>query len=441
VKDRSAFPSNKAEDEYIEYATSLAQWLEWGGKGDQSIDTWFRLALLGREDAWARCSEIYEDVLRTDDFTTVLAWRHGRGKDREKTIVLADLMLEAGRTPEAVKLYEQALEIEADDAPILRALGRIHAQDCEWAKSQHAFERLISLKPTDIEAGLGYADALIHQGQTEQAADQYVRLSATHITDHHVHEVCAVLCCSLGRMTESMLAMQRLVACPEHESSPEDYLELAHLYRSNGDAPGQIAALRQGMGQFADSTRIRLVLGETLAGLEEHDEAIAVLAHPSLSRNVQAIHDILAEALYAQNPAPALRFIGTALPDSLNKDPATRLDFALLHERIGKTSIAQHMVDDLIKDGTLRETTVWRDLAMQAMQTGRINMAEVFLTHYLSTRKDEHDSKAWEILGDIYSAQDREDEALSAYKKAVETIQPPPAAPAPAGPQVKVSQN
>ena len=52
------FASAEEAADYQTYATSLAHWQEWANHGDKAIETWFRLALIGSDEAWERGGEI-----------------------------------------------------------------------------------------------------------------------------------------------------------------------------------------------------------------------------------------------------------------------------------------------------------------------------------------------------------------------------------------------
>ena len=102
VRNGRAFASAADEACYREYATLLARWQEWAGHGDKAVDTWFHLALLGSDEAWARSQELYDDVLRQEDFAKLLSFRISKGLDEDKVLMLAGLLVDAGHIDEAI---------------------------------------------------------------------------------------------------------------------------------------------------------------------------------------------------------------------------------------------------------------------------------------------------------------------------------------------------
>lgn len=74
---------------------------------------------------------------------------------------------------EAIKCYEQALELEGEHAEWYGRLGRVRLLRREWQLSWHAFTRGLSLDPERVELHIGCGDALLGLGSIEQAAEAF----------------------------------------------------------------------------------------------------------------------------------------------------------------------------------------------------------------------------------------------------------------------------
>jgi tetratricopeptide (TPR) repeat protein len=256
-----------------------------------------------------------------------------------------------------------------------------------------------------------------------------------------LQEVCAGLCDSLGRNTEAREASQRLLACPGHESTPEEHLELADSFRLAGNTESAVTALRVGFQQFPASIRMRLTLAESLSNRGEHNEAVRLLAFEPLRENPGAMDLLVSEAVEATNADVAVSFIGNEPPPCLQDLPFSSLRLSFLLDRLSRRPESEKIVADLLHDSRYRQTETWLELGNMCLSIGDDAHAEAFVELYISSNGTSI-SKAWELLGDIYQDEERNEEALTAYKKAVEVIgTKSPTGITPDHPSVKVSQN
>ncbi len=438
VRRNKAFSDPQARADYCEFASLYARWQEWDGHAETALNTWFRLAVLGETEAWNRCSDITEDVLRWDDFAKVLAFRIERGMNIDQEAKLAAVLLESGNVESALNHFQAAAKRAADPAPCLRSIGRIQQQAGRWTEALEAFDDLLKLSPSDLEAAKAHAFARVRLGQFDQAKDEYVTLAKAHPQDAELQETCAALCDSIGLVDEARAARMRLLAVPGREAATEDYLEVADGCRVAGDAPGEIAALRSGFERFPTSSRLRVSLAESLAATGEHAEAVSLLAHESLRGNAAAMSLLIGEAFDASNSALAGSFFNGSVPACLRDVPDAQLRMAFLMDRLQRPDAARTIVEALLHEARFRNNDIWLQLGQICLEAGDGARAESFITLYLASA-GAGDSKAWETLGDIYQAQDRTEEAAIAYRKAVEVIRPT-GADKPPPPKVKLSQ-
>jgi len=423
ARSGKAFASASDETCYRDYASAMARWQEWSNQGAVAIDTWLRLAMLDHQEAWGRCQDLYQDVLRTEDFARVLAYRIERGLSLEKQSLLADLLAEEGSTDEALKHYQAVAASATNPVDALRPMARIHQQSGNWEQSLATFDEVLRYAPADLEAGKGRAFALVRLHKYDAAREAYLSLSRTHMEDAELQETCATVCDSLGCAADAREAVQRLLACSSHESTAEEHLELADRFRVGGDQTLLAQTLRTGLARFPASTRLRFSLAEAVAAQGLHDEAIRVLAHESLRNQPAAMDLLISEAMEVTDSTLATTFLGAEVPSCLAGLPASQLRMAFLYDHSGRPLVGTTIVNDLLHNSAFRQTNAWLALGRLSLDFGYSDRAESFITLYLAS-SGSSDSKAWELLGDIYQEQDRTTEALTAYRKAVEVLSP-----------------
>lgn len=423
ARNGEAFSSASEENCYRDYAAAMARWQEWSNHGPDAINTWLHLAILDHQEGWTRSLDLYEDVLRQRDFAKVLAYRIERGMSLEKQKLLADLLTESGDLETALTHYTATADQSTDPVPSLRPIARIHQQAGDWEKTISTFSEILRYLPDDVEARKGTAFALVRLHRYDEACKLYTSLAAALPEDAELQETCASLCDSLGYELEARTAIQRLLACTTRTATPEEHLELADRFRVADDQAGLIKTLRTGLHLFPSSSRLRFSLAESVAAQGSHDEAVQLLAHETLRSNPAALELLISEAMEATNSSLACTFLGDQVPPCLASLPASRLRLAFLLEREGHALAGSKIIDQLLHQSTFRQTTVWLALGRLSLDFGSTERAESFITLYLASIGST-DSKAWELLGDIYKAANREDEALTAYRKAVEVLRP-----------------
>lgn len=437
ISTNKAFPDKDAQLDYQQYASAMARWQEWAGRGDLAFDTWMRLAMLGDEEAWGRVVDLQDELLRGDDFALLLEDRIASGRNLDKEPMLATILLDEGRTEAAVSHLEASAKRATDPLPIQKQLARIHQQLGDWEKSLAAFEKSLALAPKDVESQKGRAFALVRMSRYEEGCQAWLALSRQAVDDVEAQETCAALCDSLGMQKEAAEATQRLLSCTARVSMPDEHLELAANFHQLDDEAAEVSTLKAAFAKFPNSTSIRLTLAQTLTDAGAHDEAVRLLADSSVRENPAAIELLISEAAESSTvPANIELFSGTP-PACLSELPELQLKLAFLFDKWGRTKDSEHIIASLHKNSRFSETSVWHDLAKLSLATGDLARAESFETLHL-TAMGGKDCQAWELLGDIFASQERTNEAAGAYKKAVQVLLPSPSTPE--RPQQQVTQ-
>ena len=148
---------------------------------------------------------------------------------------MAQSMLNAGRTGDAVQLLEQALAEEPDSAQLQLFYGKINFQAGKFAEAEAAFERAIELDPylTDARNFLGATYA--EQGKNAEAEQEYLKAldDPAYTSPEMVYLNLGLLYSSQGRNLEAIESLRNAV-----EINPRFYkahFELASLLDREGN--------------------------------------------------------------------------------------------------------------------------------------------------------------------------------------------------------------
>ncbi len=420
------FSSPQARAEFLELGAHLGHWYEWAEppQPEPALDIYFKLALLGDEDAYTRCKDLYPDLLRSDDFITVLSYLVAQGQHHSDEPLLAQLLAEAGQTHLAA-LHLRAIIDRQRDAPNTaqwRSLAEIYVDTADAQQSLEPLQKLIQQLPQEPWAHQQLANTYVQLGRFLEAMPVLAHLVALTPTDSEALESYYSLADSLAQPQAAADALAKLIAVPSRQPAVDDYLDLARLYKNLDQAPASLLTLRTGFERFSASPRMRMSLAENLSE-ERPTETLALLCHPSLKDNTEAIKLLAETALRTPSPQVALDFLDQYKPKCLADLPVARLQLSLAHERVGDTEQAARLLDQLLTDPRFEHLMAWQTLAQTALDMGDNERAERFQERYV-TYHGINDSKAWNLLGDIYTLRGKTTEATAAYARSLRSLVP-----------------
>lgn len=119
----------------------------------------------------------------------------------------------------------------------LRARGDMHKQKGEWQQALQAYERVLALEPTQIEANAEIAECLRNLGQLDRAAAAVEKLLAVQPGNPRANLEAGLIAVGRGRAGEARTYLQRAVdtwaeADPDHRYAPVARQALAQLGRA-----------------------------------------------------------------------------------------------------------------------------------------------------------------------------------------------------------------
>jgi tetratricopeptide (TPR) repeat protein len=425
VQKKEAFSTPQSEKQYRHLATMMASWQWADNKGDAAFDTFLRLSLLGDEQAWHYCQELKEGLQGDGAYAIVLAERIAHGKDLALEPLLAEILAEQGETTRAIVLFRGLLaktkKAEAR-VPLLEKLSDVLLETGEYQAVLATLAEQVRLAPPALNARRKMAFALVRVGNFEAARAEYAAISPLLLDDETVQIAYAGLCESLGHFAETIVAKQRVMSALTHKIVPDDYLELADFHRTLGHLPKHIEVLTKGLRLFPSSPRIRLVLAGAYASQGKSSEAVQLLAHESLNQNPAAIELLISEASQLKDAGIALTFLSDHGEECLRPLPEAQLRLAFLFEQFGRIDAAQRLFQSLLVRSDVRDAGGLHALAATCLEYGDANRAEGFQTAHLNRPASVYDSKGWQLLGDIYTAQQLPERAQEAYQRAVTSL-------------------
>ncbi len=428
VRDRKAFATADAQQEYLAYADKYARlvWAEEKG-GPLAFEVFLRMSLLGDDVAWEICEKMRDDLLRDDAFALVLRERIAAGQSTDREALLADLLAAQGETREAVNHYRSMLGHERGEWErwtLLEKYAEVLMETGDYAGAAGAHAEILKNQPSAYSSHKHLGFCFVRMGRYDEARKAYAAASV-HLPEDELLQNCyASLCESTGHFSEAITARYRILNAPHHNTLPDDFLEISDSCRILGDTAQQIAVLEQGLKRFPASPRLRFVLAESCAAGDRHARAIELLAHETLRNDPAAMELLISEATITPDPGVALAFLGDKAPACFREQPVQLLRLAFLYEQTQRVEAAETIFQGLLGNTRLRENGTFQLLAKTSLEYGDANRAEIFQSAHLQLAAASRDSKSWRLMGDIYSAQQRPDKAGEAYQKAVAYIIP-----------------
>ncbi len=237
---------------------------------------------------------------------------------------------QAGRLPEAERLYRQILSEEPDDLDAMHLLGviayqtgrndiavdlirRAIALDSEFAEAYYnlgnalagkgeldeaiaAYRRAIVLEPNYADAHSNLGNALKGKRQFDEAITAYREAIALDPNLANARLNLGVVLRSQGQLEEAIAIFRQVIAL--NPNAPEVYNSLGSALKQKGELDEAIAAYRQAISLRPDLPETHSNLGSALKDKGELDEAIAAYRQAiALNPNFPEAHSNLGNSL------------------------------------------------------------------------------------------------------------------------------------------------
>ena len=208
-------------------------------------------------------------------------------------------LLVAGDTAGGITDLRAYLETDEDDGEAWLALGTAYGAISHWIQAADAVRRAVDLDGEDVEARLAYARVLTHLSKLDDAAFQLLQASRLDPPDPRVLRELGVVFYDKRLYEKAVTWLTKAVAAAPGDARAWYALGLAHEARR--DVGAAVASYREAVRRDGTLADARLTLADALAGMGEHEGAIAELtALLAVDRaNEKAAHnrEILVRAL------------------------------------------------------------------------------------------------------------------------------------------------
>jgi tetratricopeptide (TPR) repeat protein len=208
-------------------------------------------------------------------------------------------LLVAGDTAGGITDLKDYLAAEPDDADGWLQLGTAYASIAHWIQAADALRAAVDLEGDEVDARVAYARALVALKKLDDAAFQLLQASRVAPEDARVPRELGLVFYDKRLYDKAALWLGKAVALAPGDARAHYALGLTHEARR--DMGAAVAAYREAVRRDPALADARLTLADALAGMGEHEGAIAELTAllQTDRANEKAAHnrDVLLRAL------------------------------------------------------------------------------------------------------------------------------------------------
>ncbi|MFC1837370.1 tetratricopeptide repeat protein [Thermodesulfobacteriota bacterium] len=221
--------------------------------------------------------------------------------DTENRILLAKVYSSLDRTDEAMKIYQDLLEIKEDHDTLLM-LGTLHAQNRNYDEAQKILNRLIRLEGDSYMAHYYLARLYLELQYYDKAAASYEKALELNWFERLAYEV-AEFYEEQKEYDKAVTVYKKIIA--EGESTDMAKTRLVNLYLELEQNDKALELLRELRTVLPESYNVDMTISRILLNQNKYDEAIMILedvlqTNPELT----IVRYLLAMSYYRNNDIP-----------------------------------------------------------------------------------------------------------------------------------------
>jgi len=204
----------------------------------------------------------------------------GLAHDTQALLLRAEARAAAGEASEAIRLIEKERGATPPEGAVRQTLARLALSAGQAAKARDHYAALMQAEPKNLEARLGYANALGLSGDAARAADEYRKVQVASGQDARPWLNYAALMSSQGRVKEARAAY--VEAINRDKNNPYALNNLAYLMaKHREDLQSALNYAQQAKRSKPDSAAIHDTLAYIYLLLGMSRDAAAVLEEAS----------------------------------------------------------------------------------------------------------------------------------------------------------------
>lgn len=400
---------------WTKFVKLTAQQCEWGGQPLEAFRFYEKLAVTGDRQALDRMLELNHGLNRDGELLEVLKAIVPIPEKPELTLTLARLLADAGEAELADHHFAAWLSTHPEDINALLERAALAEENSQQDEALAMYQQALAMDGGNLQIKKAIASLHIARHEFEEAFAFYHQLPEE---DHDATtlENYALVAESLAHyeaLNHALVERQHRLKKP----ASRDYLELGRSFAVIGKNAGVIATYEDGLRKIPHSRILRIELANALRMEDRNDEALALLALPELREDMHAMQLYIEVACLKEDYLAALNFLGRGFEHKFAFGPEVRLDLGHIYFNNGYLTEA-----DALYSSVPDEPALWPLLANARFKAGDFASAESYQKKYLASLPIP-DSSGWMLLGDIYQAQGRTQEAQKAYAKALSLME------------------
>ena len=345
----------------------------------------------------------------------------------EAVATLAMFYSEEGDATKAAETLSTIPEASRS-AKLYLMLGGTYDQQKDYKKAIDAYQHAIALDRDNLDAIRGLAEALLNDGQTAKALQQFQVIADANPEDARTYVRIAEIYRRQGKLDQALQSLKKAQSMVK-ESDQVSYA-LAEIYQTMGRYDDAIQQLQSYLKSSENSTASedkdkRSIFIERLGTVyrDNNQEQQAVdtfrqmlsLGNDSAKRGYQELIDTYREAKDWQKATDVAKEATEKLPD----DRDLKVVYASQMADMGQSDAALEQVKSLLK-GTNDDRDVYVRLAMMYSRLKRWSEAEAALdkADKLSSKPEDHQEIAF-LRASGYERQKKYSEAEDLFRKLI----------------------
>jgi superkiller protein 3 len=427
------------------HTDDVARALSWNELGDlhvslgnreQAIRAYRSSVSLHPDEAWPhhKLARLYEergdDALAIDLYRQAIE-RHDVGEDRAASWHnLADLYRRLERRDEAIHAYQQVIDLDGATAETWRFLGDVYLASARDQEAATAYRQAIALNPDDARPyfSLGLISTKLewHEAARDlyrQAIARQKDALALAVTWKNLGDAYT----ALDDLEEAAQAYRQAITFGPAQATP--YHRLAEIQEAWGEAEAALNSYQQAIARYPAGQRAALALawngvGDANRTLKRYEAAIEAYhrsgdfnpARAAPWNSLGDIHQMLGQS------DQAIR----SYQQALELEPAEAYPYhhmGLVYERLAEYELAmvrfQQALERYRQPGQEEaEAETWNHLGN--CRRALTYQEQAIEAYRRAIELDQAYATPWNSLGEIYADQERSQEAITAFQRAIE---------------------